>query len=439
MSQEVVHALNRWFDVQGESPVIVAYSGGRDSHVLLHALVQIRQQRNIQLSAIHINHGLQKASSDWATHCQQICFEFQVPIKVVSLKLKIPAGSSLEEVARQARYQQFALLLKKQDTLFSAHHQDDQAETFLLQLLRGSGIKGLGAIAPIKPLGEGRLARPLLEISREQIASYALQNQLKWVEDPSNHELQFRRNYMRHQVLPLLKNMNPNIEACISRSAQHCQQAHSLLDTYLLKDTLNCLATSNNTLKVTALQAHCAQKQPFILRFWFNMNGVTLPSLRKCQDILKQMLTAKRDANPCVFFGDWQIRRYQGVIYVDLKDEQARFKQIQYWDLNPIQLKDGHIWQARLVKGAGIQKAKFLTQKLAISYRQGGERYKQNGQTKSLKKLLQTYQIPPWQRQSIPLFYQGDELLAVGSILICQEQVTLAEEQGWVIEKTSVS
>ncbi len=436
---DILERLVAWIGEHSTEEIVVAYSGGRDSHVLLHALWKLSAKLPFHLSAIHVNHDLQKESANWSLHCQQICQLYQVPLQIVNLKLTILPGESLESVARIKRYQAFASLLCENAILLTAHTQSDQAETFLLQMLRGSGLQGLGAIAPLRALGKAKLARPLLEVNREEIALYAKKEQLTWIEDNSNQDMRYRRNYLRNNVLPQLKTLSEGVEDCIARAAQHCQNAQSLLDEYIHLDVQACLGENLHTLKVEPFLAHSSLRQQYIFRHWLKLNGTLMPSLRKCQDILAQVNLARVDSQPCVSFGSWQIRRFQGNLYLLNKKETQRNLQPINWQLHhPLQLNDGSIWQAKIAKGQGICVKKLTNEMLQIVFRKGGERCHVAGkkQSRPLKKILQDFNIPSWERASLPLFYQAGELVGVGTLFVSHAfAVDSPLDDGWVIQK----
>ncbi|MBI2790763.1 MAG: tRNA lysidine(34) synthetase TilS [Gammaproteobacteria bacterium] len=439
---EIVDRLSVWLQLQTATNIVVAYSGGRDSHVLLHALWKLKPQFGFQLRAIHVNHGLQKDADNWVLHCQQTCQSYQVPLQIVSLQLIIPPGESLENVARIKRYAAFADLLQEKDVLLTAHTQSDQAETFLLQMIRGSGLQGLGAIVPSKRLGKAKLVRPLLDVSRDAIVLYAKTEQLTWVEDKSNNDLRFRRNYLRKMVLPPLKTLSESVETCIARTAQHCQHAQALLDEYLIQDLQLCLGDETNILNVNAFLTLTTLKQQYVFRHWLKLNGAMSPSLRKCQDILNQIKHARIDSEPCIAFGHWEIRRYMGKLFLlTRKEQKAHTLQTLEWPLSQLlQLPDGSSWQAKIVKGQGISVEKIPKATLQIAFRKGGERCRIQGRkhSRELKKILQDFKIPTWERAGLPLFYQESELVGVGALFICEPfAVRDPEAEGWLIENVT--
>lgn len=431
---DLTRSLSQWIAKYSGSHLVVAYSGGRDSHVLLHALWQQRLSNpTLQLSAIHIHHGLQREAKNWVLHCQKVCQNYDIPLEIIHLQLEIPLGESLENIARQQRYAAFASKIQNHEILLTAHTVDDQAETFMLQLLRGSGPLGLAGIAPLKSLGKGRLARPLLEVSRQRIATYADQHQLSWIEDPTNADHRFRRNFLRHRIFPILHEVDPGFVASIARSSRHCAKGQQLLNEYLQAD-LETVLDGSNTLNISKLKRYSALKQAHLLRYWFTQLNVNLPSTVKLQAILAQMLCAKIDAQPCIAWGKWEIRRHQDKLYV-LPKQKTQLETVT-WDLTTHLSLGQSLWKASQVRGQGIAVSR-ISCPLTVQFREGGERCKQAGKTftSSLKKILQTLKIPHWERPFLPLFYQGQNLVAVGDLFVCEGwQVQDPEELGWVIE-----
>jgi len=434
---EIICALSLWLQQQPQPcSVLVAYSGGRDSHVLLDALHHLRQTHPIALRAIHINHGLQTQSTSWAQHCQKICEHYAVPLQIVCLQLTIPHGESLEAVAREARYAAFMAALQPNEYVLTAHTIDDQAETLLLQLMRGSGPKGLSGIASTKTLGKGRLVRPLLDVSRQAIVQYAQEKQLQWVEDHSNTNLRFRRNALRQTVFPQLEQITPGSTACFARSAKHCAELQATLEEYIAADFHACVGNAANTLQLSVLKQYSLPRQQAILRYWFNAQQASLPSTKVLNAILRQMLTAKEDTQPCVSWSTLKLQRFKDLLYL-LPKVVSREAQTLSWDISqPLQLQDGSIWQASLKTGKGIDVKRFSQAILQVKFRRGGEICQPSGvkMSRTLKKILQENHIPPWQRAIFPLFYLDDQLIAAGDIFVSAGwEVTAADQPGWVI------
>jgi tRNA(Ile)-lysidine synthase len=401
----------------------VALSGGIDSVVLLHLLHQLQKTQTFTLKASHVHHGLSKNADKWVTFCEKLCTKLSVPLDVHYIKLPQKKSLGIEGEARRLRYEK--LLQSKTDLVVLAHHEDDQAETFLLQLIRGAGVKGLSSMAHFDD--SRRLWRPLLNTSKIDIESYAKKHKLKWIEDESNLNTDFDRNFIRSKVLPILKNRFSHIIKVISRSSTHLAEAQHLLDD-LAKLDLKKLLKSNNykhKLQVKTLDKLSNARAKNILRYWLEINDQLMPSKDLLDELLRQILTAKKDATIKIQLSkDFEIRRYKDEIYIVRKNQKAQKNYEIIWKGEPeILLPNGTQLNFKKVKGRGIN-FKFLdNQKLKIRNRQGGEFFKpdSNRPTKKIKQLLQESDLPPWEREFFPMIFVGDELAAVPNFGIDQK------------------
>lgn len=292
--------------------VWVAYSGGVDSQVLLHALVSLRQQCFFELRAIHIHHGLNRSANDWQKHCELVCQNFDVELITHRLDLS-SSHDNIEERARKSRYEFFASLLQENDCLLTGHHQDDQAETVLLQLLRGAGPKGLSAMPASSVLGSGLLLRPFLNISHDELLSYAREHQLNWIDDDSNHNTRFSRNFFRQEIMPLLKQRWPSAAETITRSAKHCAETERLLEEFIAP-LFNLCLLENKALSLIQLKKLTPLQQKHVFRQWLFYCGFFSPNERKLENCLRVFLTAGQDRHPMVTWGDVIVRRYRNEI-----------------------------------------------------------------------------------------------------------------------------
>jgi tRNA(Ile)-lysidine synthase len=291
----------------------VAFSGGIDSTVLLHQL--IHEHPREQLRAIHVNHDLYPEADAWQAHCQKTCDDLKIPLIAVKLNTKPPVGESIEAWARDARYAIFREHLQDNERLMLAHHADDQAETVLLQLLRGSGPKGLSAMPAEKAFGNGWLVRPLLNWSKQDIQAYAKQHQLLFIQDHSNLDTQFNRNFLRNNIIPLLKDRWPSLEETLSRSARHCAEQEALLE-ILIKPIYSVSAGSKTgTLSIKALQQHPEQVQRALVRYWLNDKQFPMPGHKKFEKIFEDLIPARPDAQPHIIWGDICLKRYRDDLY----------------------------------------------------------------------------------------------------------------------------
>jgi tRNA(Ile)-lysidine synthase len=393
----------------------VALSGGIDSVVLLHLLHQFQKTQNFTLKASHVHHGLSKNADKWVKFCEKLCTKLSIPLDVNYIKLPQKKSLGIEGEARQLRYEK--LLQSQTDLVVLAHHEDDQAETFLLQLIRGAGVKGLSSMANFDAIR--RLWRPLLNASRIDIERYAKKHQLKWIEDESNQNIDFDRNFIRSKVLPILKNRFRHIIKVISRSSAHLAEAQHLLDDLAKNDLKSYLKSKNykHKLQVKTLNKLSNIRAKNVLRYWLELNHQLMPSTDLLDELLRQVLTAKKDATIKIQLSkDYEICRYKDEIYIVQKNPQRQKNYEIIWDgESEILLPNGTQLNFKKVKGRGIN-FKFLNdQKLIIRNRQGGEFFKPEAKrpTKKIKQLLQESDLPPWQREYLPLIFIGDELASV--------------------------
>lgn len=318
----IVEQLQSWFQqLSNVSRIWIAYSGGRDSHVLLHALRNLVDQRAAAcprhpvLIACHVNHGLSTYSDDWTAHCQKIADDLGIPLVTKTLMTQPSKGESIEAWARQSRYEWFKTLLKTGDLLCTAHTQNDQAETVLINLIRGSGLQGLSSIAPLKALGGGMIARPFLNIEREAIDAYVAEFDLNYIEDDSNTNLQFKRNYIRHELIPNIMRRYPSVTSTLARTAKHAREAGLLLDEVAALD-LEKLLSQNGYILASKLALLSYPRRKNVFRYWLRLNQIPLPSEVKLDDILRQVTEAGLDKHPKIRWGDVEMRRVKGEIVV---------------------------------------------------------------------------------------------------------------------------
>jgi tRNA(Ile)-lysidine synthase len=393
----------------------VALSGGVDSVVLLNLLHQLQKKHHFTLKASHVHHGLSQNADKWANFCEKLCRKLSVPLDIHYIQLPKKKSLGIEGEARQLRYEK--LLQSKSDVVVLAHHGDDQAETFLLQLIRGAGVKGLSSMAHFDETR--RLWRPLLNTSRIDIESYAKLHKLKWIEDESNENTDFDRNFIRSKFLPILKNRFNHIFKVISRSTSHLAEAQNLLDDLARLDLKNYLKSNKykHKLQVNTLNKLSISRAKNVLRYWLEMNDQLMPSKDLLEELLRQVLTAKKDATIKIQLSKaFEIRRYQDEIYIVKKNPQNQKNYEMIWNgESKILLPNGSILTFKKVKGRGINLKFLKDNKLKISNRKGGEFFKpdQKRPTKKVKQLLQESDLPPWEREKLPLIFVGKDLVYV--------------------------
>jgi len=391
----------------------IAYSGGLDSTVLLHAMRAV----NLPVHAVHINHHLQASSNEWQKHCEEFCNGLSIPFSVRDAQITKLAQQSLEDLARQARYQLLLTELDEDSALVTAHHQNDVAETVLLQLLRGAGTAGMAAMPVEKKLSVGIHLRPLLDYSRSELEEYAKQHGLHWVDDPTNNTSEFDRNYLRNEVMPMLVKRWPSASQTLSRVAELQAQALSCLHDLAEIDMQTAQTSQPDVLEVTALQALSSERLNNVLRYWIKSNAIRMPSKKILQQIVQDIVHKEEiETSPLQTWKEGEIRRFRNHLYLmqPLKPHDA--SQVFCWKIDQplfiesldrtLSLEDLQAHNIVLPEGVDELKVKF---------REGGERLKPfgNKQHRSLKNLLQEADIPPWQRSRIPMLYHQEQLLSV--------------------------
>ena len=413
-----------------------AYSGGLDSHVLLHALAVLRTDHHFSLSAIHVDHDLQPASTEWGRHCARICMSLEVPFAVEHIRVTGVAEEGLEAAARRARYAALAAALAPGEILLTAHHGDDQAETVLLQLLRGTGIAGLAAMPLLAGFGPGQIARPLLGFARTALHAYAQEHRLAWIEDPSNQETHLRRNFLRTDILPRLARHWPAHASLLARTARHAAEAMELLDEVAEADLAVCrqaVTHSPQALSVSAVTALSAPRQRNLLRFWLRRQGFLAPATSQLEEVLAQVRTAPRSQQARVCWPGTEVWRYRDLLAAMPAQHSPDPDLDVVWDLRaPLNLPGIGRLHAVPIRGQGLSCARLRDKSLHIRLRAGGETLllPGRGHHHVLKKLLQAEGVPPWLRARLPLFYADLELAAVADRWVCAPFLAGAGEEG---------
>ena len=404
---------------------VIAFSGGLDSTVLLHALHAAAQSRGVPLLAVHIDHGMQAESAAWAEHCAAVAGQLGVEYAQQRVEVGLAGGKGPEAAARDARYAALATVLEDGDWLLSAHHQDDQAETLLLNLLRGSGPAGLAGIAGIRPFANGWLARPMLAVKQDELLEYAKANDLDWIDDPSNDNAEFDRNYLRHEVLPKIEARWPGAAERLHRSSRIAADAAAMLDDIAALD-LEAVGGRVDRLELPALQALPERRQKNVLRYAIRQRGLAAPSAAHIDRVLAEVIKARVDAEPVLSWADVEIRRFRDRLYIlRAKDRQATPQSLVIAPGSTQVLGSG-LGTLRLEQdsASGLDD-KLVSRGLELRYRQGGEKIRPLDQshTKTLKNLLNEASIVPWMRDRIPLLYAGEELVAVADLWLAQDAV----------------
>jgi len=413
----------------------VAYSGGLDSQVLLSlALKSVPLKR---LRAIHINHGLSPQADSWQEHCRQYCEQHKIVFECRKVEIN-NQSSNLELQARQARYAVFEALLQEGDYILMAHHQDDQLETVLYRLLRGSGPRGLSGIPGERKLGTATLLRPLLKSSKEDLRDYAENAGLNWVEDSSNSNTGFDRNFLRQEIVPRLKERWPQAAASIQRSADLSRESELLLKQLARVDAGDCFEEIRSFLPLKLMQGKDPVRQRNLLRYWFQLLAdsfaVPMPGYEELRRIVEEVIPAAEDAQPLVCWQHAgtvvQLRRFADKLYV-LKDFPEVIKRSVLTIKPDVDLELG--------SNLGLIKLE-TTASGGVSFQEGdqleihfdctqAEAKPVGRKTRAFKKLYQDYAVPPWLRDRLPLLFINGKLAAVADLFVCHEMAAEVGEK----------
>lgn len=415
--------------------ILLAYSGGADSTVLLHLLTRLRNHRDFSLHAVHFDHGLSSASDSWVQHCSRMCAQLGVPLHTESLDV-CDEGKGMEAAARAARYAALERELASGEVLLTAHHRDDQAETLLLRLARGAGTRGLAGLLPVRRFAAGQLARPLLEYSREEILDYARTHGLEWVEDESNEDRSFDRNYLRHEILPALRGRWPGIDRVLARTAGLLADERVLLEERAREDWDHCAV--GDELSVSACTGLSDARLRNLLVHWLSSMP---PAMRHIDELVGQIREPSATRHAAIGWSGGEVRRYRDRLL--LHRSLSQVESFSYsWDPDEeLEIPGlGIVLRSQRVQGRGLALAR-LRAPLTVRGRVGGERYRLPGQafSRPLKKLLQESGIPPWQRPRLPLLFVGEDLAAIGDRWVCAPFAAGPHESGLTLHIEAIS
>ena len=404
--------ISKRLPLSTDCTLVLALSGGLDSMVLLDLLQQAREQYGFGLHAVYVHHGLSPNASDWGAFCAKQCTLRQVAFTQCQVQLQ--GSDNLEHKARQARYQALAEFVSSdKHYLLTAHHSDDQLETLLLALKRGAGAAGLAGIAARRDFANGHLLRPLLDCSRKELEQYARQQGLAWIEDESNSDTRFERNFIRQQLTPLITERWPTFSRTAARSMQHVTQLQQLADHYTQMALAQCV--ENQTLKLDVLAGFIPLQQDLVLRLWLKQAGLN-PETLWLNTLKRDVIAARDDASPVLVLADYQLRRFNHRLYLlGPADVTVPEGEIFWQDNQALQLPNGC---GSLVKqdvthtDAGLA---LPSGELQVVFGKLSLRFKpfDSPVSKPLKQWFKLWQVPPWQRLQTPLLLQNEQLVAV--------------------------
>ncbi len=424
--------------VPSGSSLLLGLSGGVDSVVLLHLLAQISPQFSWRLSALHVHHGISPLADNWAEFCTGLCAKYSIPLQVTHVDIKPLRSMGTEAAARQLRHA--ALACQSVDFIALAHHRDDQAETLLLQLLRGAGVRGASAMPILKHRHNApSLLRPLLDVERSELEIYAQQNELQWVEDDSNEDVSYPRNFLRHQVLPVLQQRFPAYRATLARSARHFAEVAELLDELAVQDAngaINSDVIDDERLRVAALRQFSRARGKNLLRHFLVKRGAPIPDSTRLDEMLRQLCEAGEGAQIRITWQDWQLRCYRDHAYAMPVLLPAVEFAIAWQGEAELALPASHgVLHFERATGQGLSLARLLQKMVMIRPRQGSASIQLDNARprQSLRNLLQQQSMPPWQRELLPLLYLGDELVCVPGVASAADYAAQANEEGVLV------
>jgi len=413
--------------------LLVGLSGGVDSVVLLHLLAQISPCFSWRLRAMHVHHGISQHADAWATFCSELCAQHSIPLQIEHVDITPLREMGIEAAARQLRHA--ALARQEVDFIALAHHRDDQAETLLLQLLRGAGVRGASAMPRLKLRDNAAsLLRPLLDTDRSELEAYAREHGLRWVEDDSNADVNYPRNFLRHRVLPVLEQRFSAYRTTLARSARHFAEAATLLDELAEQDA--GIALQGERLSVLALRQLSQARGKNLLRYFLTTRAAPIPDSTRLAEMLRQLCAARQDAQLCVSWGGWQLRCYREHAYVLPVAMPACDFSIAWQGEAEIVLPASHgVLHFEFLAGQGVSRNKLEQGTVQIRSRQGSATIQPAAARphRTLRNLLQEHDVPPWQRELLPLLFCGDELVCVPGLATAAAYQAQAGEPGIVL------
>ena len=397
--------------------LVVALSGGPDSATLLRASAALGKSfRSLPLRALHVDHGLQSAAADFRAVCVSLCEQHRVPLRIVGAAVSREAGLSVEAAARAARYAALELEMQPRECLLTAHHREDQAETLLLQALRGAGVKGMSAMPVCRPFGAGWHVRPLLDVAHSDLLQFGELEPSASI-DPMNQDLRFDRVYLRTAIWPLIETRWPGAATALTRAARHMAEAQELLEMAAGADLARL--RDGDALSVPGLRALSPSKRVSTVRLWLHQGGHEAPSTARLIEALRQVFDAEADHQPAIVFGSKALRRYRQRLFVTPADP-PRVQEAQAWiaaEGSSVELGPG-LGNLTWVPQRGGIAAERLSSGVIVRRRDGGETLKPaaSAKTQTVQHLCQTLGVLPWMRDALPLVFAGDELIAVADL-----------------------
>ena len=412
--------------------ILMGFSGGLDSSVLIHLLSQMRAKLNFKLKAIHVHHGLSSSADDWLNFCKEKCKLLDIEFYSEKVKINEKTSLGIEGEARKLRYK--AIKKTQKHVVALGHHQNDQAETLMLQLLRGAGLKGLAAMPEFD--SKRKFWRPLLNIKKDTLEKYAKDKKIEYIEDESNQDINFDRNFIRKKVLPLIESRYPSSIETMSRSAINISEGHHLNELVALDDSKSIMSDDGKYLFITDLKSLPKIRAINLIRWWLSFNNLLMPSRRNIDELYKQILLIKRDTSLNLKISDdASIRAYNNKLFIVSLDINPSKFDLKWSGQEELYLPNKTKLQFIKIKEGGLSLSKLGVKTLRVRSRAGGEKLKpfSDQPSRSLKYLFQTADIPIWERGQIPLIFAKNQLVAVPNLAIQHKYKSIKGEEGYQI------
>ena len=413
--------------------ILLGLSGGLDSCVLLHLLANMQTQLDFKLKAIHVHHGLSSSADDWLNFCKQKCKLLDIEFDAVKVKINEKGSLGIEGEARELRYE--AIKKKQKGVVALGHHQNDKAETLLLQLLRGSGLKGLAGMHEFDE--ERKFWRPMLNIKKELLEKYASENDIKYIKDESNEDINFDRNFIRKKVLPLIESRYPASIETISRSATNISEGHQINELLALDDSKNVMSDDGSYLLISDLNKLPNLRAINLIRWWLSFNDLLMPSKKNVEELFRQVKLIKKDTSLNLkISNDRSIRAFDDkLLIVSIMNDLPSYH-FKWAGQEEIELPNKSKLHFVKTKKGGLSLSKLGAKSLYIKSRSGGEKLKSfpDQPSRSLKYLFQKADIPHWERDQVPLVYANEQLVAVPNLGVQYEYQSKVGEVGYQIK-----
>ena len=429
----------------------IAFSGGPDSTALLYVTVSLRSSMGLNLRVLHVNHGWNEKSEDWAAHCESVARELSVPCKTIQLGANFVfdqeyadfSGSSREAKARAARYYWFSQMVDPADVLLTGHHLDDQAETFILRLMRGSSIRGLGAMRPRQNLNKLQVLRPFLGLSRDSLLQWVSDKKLRALDDPSNNNISFDRNFLRHVILPRFNSRWPGTTQILGRAAVHSQGTQLLLDEVAADDFSGCSLVRSRcylfhlgAASIPALFELSRMRLLNVFRFWIRSATLKTPPERALGEFIRQLETIGSDSAASLRLGSMVFRTYRDGLFLvphPGRDHTSE-PENQLWDGTSVKIHgpDLELIPERMM-ASGLRASLFDDGVVELRWRRGKTRVTPQGRGPhryALRKILQELSVPPWERERIPLIFVNGQFAGMPQVLVEESCRARAGEVG---------